>query len=61
MELILSRPGVVRSFTTEWTIKWVPAILSYSKHLKKKDIVDLLANHESAGVYYVNTVYIHHF
>lgn len=43
MELILSRPGMLRTFTMEWKTKWVPAIIGYSKNLKKKDMSDLLA------------------
>ena len=46
MELILSRPGVFRTFSTKWRVKWVPAIVSYSKSLKRKEISDLISNHE---------------
>ncbi len=43
MELILSRPSVMRTFTAEWKMKWVPAIVEYSRGLKKKDVVAVLS------------------
>ena len=49
MELILSRPSVWRTFEAEWRMKWSPAIISYSQGLKKKEIVELIANHEAIG------------
>ena len=42
MELILSRPSMLRTFTTEWRVKWVPAVLTYCKALKKKEILEIL-------------------
>ena len=36
MELILSRPGILRAFSTEWRVKWVPAIVGYCRRLKKR-------------------------
>ena len=47
MKLILSRPGVLNTFTSEWERKWVPAINEYCKTLKKKDIVEFISNHNS--------------
>lgn len=47
MELILSRPGVLRTFSTEWRAKWVPAIIAYCKGLKKRDIVEYITTHNS--------------
>lgn len=43
MELVLSRPGMMRAFKTEWRVKWVPAIIAYSRGLKKKEIAQLFA------------------
>jgi hypothetical protein len=52
MELILSRPGALSTFITEWKGKWVPAILEYCRALKKKDIVKLMSDHQySTGMH----------
>ena len=42
MELILNKDGLQRSFSTEWTQKWVSAIVAYSKGLKRRDVKELL-------------------
>ena len=46
MDLILKRSGGYRSFQSEWKDKWAPAILQYSRHLKRKEIKDLLDSSE---------------
>ena len=56
MELILSRPGVLNTFTSEWTRKWVPAIVEYSKALKRRDIVELISDQNSSGT--VNSLFV---
>lgn len=45
MELILNRPGMMHTFSTEWKLKWVPAILGYCRTLKKKDVSEVLSSH----------------
>ena len=42
MELILNKDGLLRSFSTEWTQKWVPAVVAYSKGLKRRDVKEIL-------------------
>lgn len=42
LELILSKQGLQRTFSSEWSQKWVPSIILYSKGLKRKDIKDTL-------------------
>ncbi len=49
MELILSRPGVFNTFTTEWERKWVPAVMTYCTALKRKEVVDLISNHKRSA------------
>ena len=49
MGLILSRPGAHRTFSSEWSMKWAPAILSYCRSLKKKEILQVLANNDFQG------------
>ena len=39
MELILSHPRAQLTFCSEWSMKWAPAIISYCRSLKKKDVV----------------------
>lgn len=46
MELILSRPGLFRSFSAEWNMKWVPAIIAYCKGLKKRRIAEVFSSHD---------------
>ena len=48
MELVLSRPGMLRTFTTEWSMKWVPAVVAYSKNLKRKEVKEIFSQHESS-------------
>lgn len=38
--MILCKQGVYQSFSTDWTLKWVPAVTRYCKTLKRKDIKD---------------------
>lgn len=40
-------PWMIRTFTAEWRIKWVPAIISYCRGLKKKDITAVTSSHEA--------------
>ena len=55
MELILSRPGALRTFSSEWSMKWAPAIIAYCKRLKKKDSAVIINGHESSGYWqYLN-------
>ena len=42
MELILNKDGLLRSFSTEWTQKWAPAVVAYSKGLKRRDVKEIL-------------------
>ena len=48
IELVLGKQGLLRSFTAEWTQKWVPAIINYSKILKRKDIKEILKEMEKS-------------
>ena len=48
MELVLSRPGMLRTFTMEWSMKWVPAVVAYSKNLKRKEVKEIFSQHESS-------------
>ena len=46
MELILSRPQAQLTFCSEWSMKLAPAIISYCRSLRKKDVVKVLATEE---------------
>ena len=48
IELVLGKQGLLRSFTAEWTQKWVPAIINYSMILKRKDIKEILKEMEKS-------------
>lgn len=50
MELVLSRPGMMHSFSTEWRVKWVPSIIAYSRGLKRKEISELFANRNTGAL-----------
>lgn len=50
MELILSRPGMLRTFTAEWKAKWVPAVTAYCKGLKRKEICQVFSKHDSSSL-----------
>ena len=52
IECVLGKQGLQRSFTAEWTQKWVPAIINYSKVLKRKDIKETLKEMER-GIYLI--------
>ena len=54
MELILSRPGMIRTFNTEWKLKWVPAIIGYCRNLKKKEICEILSTRSDPSGEYCN-------
>lgn len=49
MELILSRPGAQQIFSSEWGMKWAPAIVCYCRSLKRKDIHQVIASNEFPG------------
>lgn len=49
MELILSQPGAQQIFCSEWGMIWAPAIVSYCRSLKRKDIRQVLASNEFPG------------
>ena len=44
MELVLSKQELYHSFFTDWTQKWIPAVINYSKTLKRKDIKNIVKN-----------------
>ena len=41
-DLILSKEGLFRTFSTDWTRKWMPSIIKYCKRLKRKDIKEIM-------------------
>ena len=49
LELVLGKQGLQRSFSNEWSQKWVPAIIVYCKGLKRKDIRDMIKELESGN------------
>ena len=44
MDLVMMKQNVYRTFTEDLTKKWIPAILTYCKGSKRKDVRDLLDN-----------------
>lgn len=42
MEIIINKPDVYKLFSLEWKEKWAPAVLTYSRKLKRKDILDVV-------------------
>ena len=50
MELILSRPAMFQMFISEWKSKWVPAIVSYCRGLKKKEICQIFTKYDSISL-----------
>ena len=54
MELILSRPGMIRTFNTEWKLNWVPAIIGYSRNFKKEISEILSTRNDPSGKYNFN-------
>ena len=58
MDLILSRPNVFRTFSTEWRVKWVPAIIAYCKRLKKKEILKVITEHQTDSLGKKLAIYI---
>ena len=47
LDLVLKKPGLYRSFSTDWKQTWVPAVLEYCQRLKRKDVAALLKNFSS--------------
>ena len=41
-ELIMKKANLFRSFNLDWTQKWVPAIVAYARHSKRKEIAKLV-------------------
>ncbi len=51
LELILSKQNIYdRAFVSEWTQKWVPAIIKYCNTLKRNDIKALLLKDNNYNV-----------
>lgn len=50
LELVLGKQALLRSFSAEWGQKWVPAIISYSRKLKRRDIQSTLKDMEKGGL-----------
>lgn len=46
LELILKKSGLLRTFTSDWTQKWVPAILSYARKVKRKDVLKVIQDYD---------------
>ena len=53
MEIILNKPDIYKSFTLEWKEKWVPAVITYGRKLKKKDIRTLLQKSDEIDGMYI--------
>ena len=42
MGLVMMKQNVYRTYTEDLTKKWIPAILTYCKGSKRKDVKDLI-------------------
>lgn len=58
-ELIIGKQNLQRSFTKEWREKWVPAIITYAKRLKRKDVKDIIHDIEK-GKFCLHIIIIDH-
>ena len=47
MEIIINKPDIYKSFSLEWKDKWAPAILSYARKLKRREVVTIVRDYDS--------------